>query len=118
MDSEILAQLKGRLVDGCDKIVAQLETVTKEKSFNKDKVQTKWQDLGNKDEDNAVEVADYQDNISLERNLETSLEKIKIALQKIEAGTYGICEKCGRPIEEARLSAYPEAADCVACTNK
>ena len=37
------------------------------------------------------------------------------ALVKIEAGTYGRCEQCGRPIPQARLQALPYAALCVAC---
>ena len=35
------------------------------------------------------------------------LQKIERALQKIEAGTYGICERCGKPIEKARIKALP-----------
>ncbi len=43
------------------------------------------------------------------------IQKIQIALQKIENGTYGICEKCGEYITEERLKARPEANMCIIC---
>ena len=41
--------------------------------------------------------------------------KIREALERIENGTYGICDKCGREIPIARLNAVPEAVYCVDC---
>ena len=41
--------------------------------------------------------------------------EIDAALGRVDAGTYGICESCHRPIPEARLEAVPEATLCVAC---
>jgi RNA polymerase-binding protein DksA len=40
------------------------------------------------------------------------------ALKKIENGTYGVCEHCGKSIAEARLKALPFATLCVACKEK
>lgn len=47
-----------------------------------------------------------------ERNL---LRKIEKTLQKIEDGTYGICESCGEPIGTKRLEARPVAELCISC---
>ena len=116
MDSSLIEQLKEKLIETKKQIVAQLEQITQEKSFNKDKVQAKWQEMGDKEEDNAVEVANFQDNISLERDLEVNLERVEKALQRMKKGEYGKCEKCGSAIEEARLNAYPEATHCLKCT--
>ncbi|WP_231871178.1 TraR/DksA C4-type zinc finger protein [Halioglobus sp. HI00S01] len=44
-----------------------------------------------------------------------SLRDIRMALDKIEAGTYGECEHCGENIAEGRLRAIPEATRCVGC---
>lgn len=44
-----------------------------------------------------------------------AVNEIDFALEKIVAGTYGLCEQCGQPIPEARLEALPHAALCVAC---
>ena len=43
----------------------------------------------------------------------TELEEVQDALQRIEAGTYGICEICGEPIQPARLDAIPWARYCL-----
>lgn len=118
MDKQFIDGLKKKLQQEKEDIVKQLKQVTHETSFDKNKVQTKWENLGDKDEDNAMEVADYQDNVSLERNLENNLEKIDIALARIGAGTYGQCAQCGQQIEEERLLACPEAVKCMECTNK
>jgi len=118
MDKTLLDQLTKKLQTSKDKLVSQLENMTQEKEFDKDKVQVKWKEMGNKEEDSAVEVAEYQDSISLERNLEESLEKIQKALDRIDNGKYGICESCNDQIEEERLNAYPEAALCLKCKSK
>lgn len=41
--------------------------------------------------------------------------KIDLALKKIEAGTYGVCEECDEPITLKRLEARPEAPLCIQC---
>lgn len=40
---------------------------------------------------------------------------IEEALDRIQAGTYGVCQKCGRPIAEERLEALPYVATCIGC---
>jgi len=46
------------------------------------------------------------------------LAEVLDALQRIEAGDYGTCADCGKPVPEGRLEAKPEAARCVACQGK
>lgn len=41
--------------------------------------------------------------------------QIEAALARIAAGTYGVCEACGEPIDEKRLAALPYAARCIEC---
>ena len=41
--------------------------------------------------------------------------KLKAALRKIDAGTYGICESCGVRIAAKRLEALPYATNCIDC---
>jgi DnaK suppressor protein len=41
--------------------------------------------------------------------------EIDAALERVEAGTYGLCEACGKPIPHARLEVVPEATLCVTC---
>jgi DnaK suppressor protein len=43
------------------------------------------------------------------------LDEVYAAQARLETGTFGICEGCGRPIPLARLRALPAARTCVAC---
>ncbi|WP_424216936.1 TraR/DksA family transcriptional regulator (plasmid) [Streptomyces sp. BI20] len=44
-----------------------------------------------------------------------TLARIEVALDRIEAGTYGVCADCERPIPAARLAAMPASVLCVEC---
>ncbi|HEY1485984.1 MAG TPA: TraR/DksA C4-type zinc finger protein [Micromonosporaceae bacterium] len=45
-------------------------------------------------------------------------EQMERALERVAAGTYGICESCGQPIPAERLRLMPGATSCVACKQK
>ena len=53
-------------------------------------------------------------DLSLVNNVVDLVERIDKALAKIDEGTYGLCDRCGRPIEKARLRALPYANLCLA----
>jgi DnaK suppressor protein len=52
---------------------------------------------------------------ALVRQTRSRLAELDAALERLDAGTYGTCERCGRPIPPARLDARPEARTCVGC---
>ena len=52
-------------------------------------------------------------DLSLVNNVRDLMERIDKALAKIDEGTYGLCERCGKPIEKARLKALPYANLCL-----
>jgi DnaK suppressor protein len=52
---------------------------------------------------------DREVDATLEQNIENRLQYVERALQKIEEGTYGICDDTGEPIPRGRLEAMPEA---------
>ncbi len=54
-------------------------------------------------------------DLALSAQARASVDEIDRALAKMDAGTYGVCERCGQPIPKARLKALPYAALCVAC---
>lgn len=51
----------------------------------------------------------------LAADLQESLDDVDDALGRLAAGTYGLCERCGNPISEARLEAMPTARRCLDC---
>jgi DnaK suppressor protein len=50
---------------------------------------------------------------SLAASLREQLDAVEAALTKLDEGTYGQCEKCGKPIPEARLEAMPASRFCI-----
>jgi RNA polymerase-binding transcription factor DksA len=68
--------------------------------------------FGDGEDENANEVAAYETNLGIKRDLEARLTKVESALEWIEQGTYGKCKE-GDEIEEERLRAIPEADACL-----
>ena len=66
-------------------------------------------------EEAADEVEEYITKLPIEHSLETRLKDINSALERIEKGKYGKCEKCGKAIPKERLKVYPEAMFCLKC---
>jgi DnaK suppressor protein len=52
-------------------------------------------------------------DLSLVNNLRDLMDRIDKALAKIDEGTYGLCDRCGKPIEKLRLKALPYANLCI-----
>jgi DnaK suppressor protein len=68
-----------------------------------------------KREEGATEAFELEKRLALERRLTDALAEVEQAIKKYGAGTYGICDLCGQPIEPARLEALPHANLCLAC---
>jgi RNA polymerase-binding transcription factor DksA len=62
--------------------------------------------------DTATETVDREIDYTLEENSGNVLREIDAALQRIDAGTYGNCAACGRPIEPERLEYLPWSTHC------
>ncbi|MDI3299213.1 MAG: TraR/DksA C4-type zinc finger protein [Bacillota bacterium] len=54
-------------------------------------------------------------DVAYRNRWERRLEDLEAALRRMEEGTYGYCQRCGRPIEIGRLEAAPEARLCAHC---
>lgn len=52
---------------------------------------------------------------ALVRQVRHHVAEVDAALGRVEAGTYGVCEQCGRPIGDARLEALPATRTCIGC---
>jgi len=66
----------------------------------------------------ADEIEELNNLLSLKLVWEGDLARINDALERMKAGTYGICEECGELIEEARLRIEPAAQTCTKCVKK
>lgn len=61
------------------------------------------------------DVVEREKSAALLSTLEASLASVEDALRAIERGTYGVCERCGKPIPPERLEVKPDATMCVNC---
>ena len=53
--------------------------------------------------------------VAAARQLDAKLRDVERALDKLDEGTYGACDVCGRPIGRDRIEAIPWAVRCVGC---
>jgi len=63
--------------------------------------------------DIADNIENYESNTAILKPLETQYNDVRRALDKMQKGTYGLCEVDGKPIEAARLEANPAARTCL-----
>jgi DnaK suppressor protein len=110
MDKNNLDYFKKRLLDEKKELEGELGGIGKKNGNGE------WEATsGNMDVDTADEneVADkfeeLEDNTGIVSNLDKQLIDVNAALARIDAGTYGVCETCGKPIEKERLEANPAA---------
>jgi DnaK suppressor protein len=108
-----LEELRERLLAEQVELQEQLATI-EEQSFA-----TSQSDISGEvsfDEENAdagTFTFERERDLSIENNVRDLLGKIDRALARMDDGTYGICSRCGKPIEKARLKALPYADLCI-----
>lgn len=102
------------------KLEEELSTIGRKNPDNKED----WEPVESDTNNNAAEEGDlaegmkeFENNRGILNQLETRLNEVKSALQKIKDGTYGVCEISGEPIEIDRLEANPAAKTCEAHMN-
>ncbi len=108
-----LEDLRSRLVQEREELQAQLTTI-EETSFA-----TSQSDLSGEvsfDEENAdagTFTFERERDLSIENNVRDLMGKIDRALERMDEGSFGICARCGKPIEKARLKALPYVDLCI-----
>lgn len=69
-----------------------------------------------RDEGDAAQASERQDlGFMTRERLAERVNQLSAALRRLHEGHYGVCERCGNPIEPARLAALHEATTCRAC---
>lgn len=71
-----------------------------------------------KREEEATQSMELEKRLALEKQIKENLADVEHALEKIQKGTYGLCDACGKPIAPARLEALPHANFCLSCKAK
>jgi RNA polymerase-binding protein DksA len=118
LDPETLADIRRRLEAEFADLQRQEEELEHE-SF--DATQSDMTGEVGLDEDFADAGAatfDRERDLSILNNIKDLMDQITRAIRRIDEGTYGTCERCGRPIDAARLRALPHASLCMDCKRR
>ncbi|MEU9592196.1 TraR/DksA family transcriptional regulator [Streptomyces sp. NPDC048219] len=73
---------------------------------------------GDDEADTGTKNITREHELALAANAREMLTQTERALDRLDAGTYGLCENCGNPIGKARMQAFPRATLCVECKQK
>jgi DnaK suppressor protein len=65
--------------------------------------------------DGTTEAISRLTEVGVHANMQETERRVSRALEKIEDGTYGTCDSCGKPIPTGRLRAVPQSVLCVDC---
>ncbi len=68
--------------------------------------------------DLASETFEREKDLAIGESVESLLNQVNVALEKLERGTYGQCDVCNKPIKKARLQALPFATLCLDCQDR
>jgi DnaK suppressor protein len=68
--------------------------------------------------DGTIEAVGRLTEVGVGETLELEQARVARALEKLDDGTYGVCDSCGQPIAPRRLAAMPESVLCIACAAK
>ncbi len=106
--------------------MSQTELVLKEKAkleSERDQIATELENLRElmqaevdvEPDEGDAEIFEREKNAALIAVLERKVQDIESALRSIDKGHYGVCERCGKPIEAERLEVKPDATLCLSC---
>lgn len=108
MDRQAQERLRQRLVRKKRHLAARLERIRSnvQRGLDSDSAERAKQ----------LEDSDVVDTLGKEARVE--LEQIAATLRRMDEGQFGVCLRCGSPIEDARLEAYPYATECIGCARE
>lgn len=99
------AEIRADLVARLDRLAALVERVESEQRMPLD-------------DDSAEQAIEREDDEALDAQLraaDAEMQAIRHAMERLDAGHYGLCTSCGTLIDAARLAALPTATHCIAC---
>jgi DnaK suppressor protein len=111
LDRKTITRFRKILLKEREQIVGEVKQIVESSN---EMGQDGIQDIG----DEAANIYNKQILLSLNENERMRLKEVDESLDRIENGTYGICEECGGPISLKRLEVRPVAKYCVPCLTK
>jgi len=107
-NDNFIAEVRARLEDERAEVVEELDAL-------RARLETKGDyELGEGD----PMIYQWELNLALRERAEQHLAEIDQALEQVEAGSYGKCERCGKQIDPERLAALPHTTLCSECAQR
>jgi RNA polymerase-binding protein DksA len=117
-DKKQLAEIRRQLEGERGNLVAQLEELTADSFDGTQSDMTGEVGLDDDFADAGSATFERERDLSIQNNVRDLIDQMNRAIQRIEDGNYGTCERCGNPIEAARLKALPHALLCMDCKRR
>ena len=116
LTKEFLADIKQRLLEEKVRLEQDLADIGSKETEKTGHFELEFPESGgNSEDDNAMEVTTYADELSIGTKLESELRDVTNALEAFEKGTYGVCKYCQQEIDVKRLEARPTSSTCISC---
>ncbi|WP_017587293.1 TraR/DksA family transcriptional regulator [Nocardiopsis ganjiahuensis] len=112
---EELAQVRNQLET---EIEAQREELRENEIELAERLTDPVEGAGDDPADAGAKTFQREHDLALAYNTRDLLAKNERAIERMDAGTYGVCESCGQAIGKARLEAFPRATLCVTCKQR
>ncbi len=113
-----IEEIKKSLEKRRSAIKTELDKFTKEDKYEHEAHKAIFPEYGDKNDENANEIAAFTDNLSLGKSLEDTLRDIENTLKRIKKGVYGICKYCEKPISKERIKIRPISSACIPCKKR
>lgn len=108
-DAELRDALNERLTELREehsRVVAEMESAQRERLADS---------AGDDQGDSGSKTIEHEQEITVANTIAEKIYQVERALDRLDDGDWGICERCGKPIPAARLAVFPSATLCVAC---
>ena len=112
---EELAQVRNQLES---EIVAQRKELRESEQELAERLTDPVEGAGDDPADTGAKTFQREHDLALAYNTRELLAMSERAIERMDAGTYGVCESCGQAIGKARLQAFPRATLCVTCKQR
>ena len=114
MDDTIQARIKAQLEAELERLEAEVAEIEREghEALSEASGENNYRDHM---ADQGSATFERELDMTLDENVRAALSEVRKALARVEAGTYGTCERCSQPISDSRLEAMPTANLCITC---
>src|SRR5215218_8248679 len=115
MDAKKLDAVRATLTAKRDEIQSDLDRLGQEMQWLGTDQEDERGSLGNHLAEDGSSVMEQERIGTVSEDLRDLLRQIDGALARLDDGTYGICQRCGKPTNEERLEAFPYVEFCIEC---